>query len=172
MGNCNCCERQSDDVNEFQKLHDELASIDVNQLSEFIKFIDDRLSKMKGVQEAPSTSNSTNAESVNADIKFGSAITKKISKKIEEFWKTGVPQEMGRVSVEVVKQAGKSHWLLLGLLMVASAVERMEKASSNKSDCIELFESMRDLAKIVERLKHTIPEEAEILNKAVQVLVE
>eukprot|EP01018_Ginkgo_biloba_P007153 Gb_18291 [translate_table: standard] len=84
----------------------------------------------------------------------------------------GVPQEMGRVSVEVVKQVRQSHWLLLGLLMMASAVERMEKASSNKSDCIKLLESMRDLAKIVERLKHTIPEEVEILNKAVQVLVE
>eukprot|EP01018_Ginkgo_biloba_P000756 Gb_33405 [translate_table: standard] len=132
MGNCTCCERQSDDeVNAFQKLPDELASIDVNQFPAFIKFIDDGLSKIKGL-----------------------------------------PQEMERMTVEVVKQAGQSHWVLLGLLMVASALERMEKASSNESDCIELLERMTDLAKIVQRLNNTIPEEADILNKAVQVIVE
>eukprot|EP01018_Ginkgo_biloba_P000752 Gb_31116 [translate_table: standard] len=170
MGNCNCYQPRPVQANIFENFSNELADIDV-MLSEFIHFIDDRISKIKGVQQALSTSNSTNAESVNVGIKFGSSVIEKISKKVEEFPKTGVPQEMGRMTVEVVKQIGQSHWVLLGLLMVASALERMDKASSNEADCIELLETMTDLAKIVQRLNNTIPEEADILNKAVQVIV-
>eukprot|EP01018_Ginkgo_biloba_P014818 Gb_24841 [translate_table: standard] len=147
MGNCNCVRRLSKQAgvsnpttitDPQQSSQANFTNMDVNQLDPFIEFIDHQLSSIK--RKAPSTSGSTlldpvkkhvNHESANGGIIFVSGFIEKFSKEVEELQKTGVTREMGSVTVEVSKVVGQSHWVLLGLSLVAFALERANQVSSN-----------------------------------------
>eukprot|EP01018_Ginkgo_biloba_P021748 Gb_15441 [translate_table: standard] len=85
----------------------------------------------------------------------------------------GILEDMGRVTVDAVKVIGQSHWVLLGLSMVASVLKRIETVSSNVSECVELLEMMAELAKNLQKLNTVLSQEShKQLNRAVEIIVE
>eukprot|EP01018_Ginkgo_biloba_P035777 Gb_37478 [translate_table: standard] len=175
----------SDDIKEeINKLHE--TNVDLTQLTPLLEFIDNQVSRIKAALPSPATATTsrsgmadyvkeqTKPESVHSGIEFASKIIDRISKEVEELEKTGIVEEMGRVAVSAVKVIGQSHWVLLGLSMVASVLDRIETVSSNVSDCVELLEMMVELAKTLQTLNSALSQEAqrEPLNRAVETIVE
>eukprot|EP01018_Ginkgo_biloba_P018511 Gb_35000 [translate_table: standard] len=159
------------DLKEFSRV------VDINQLNCFMDFIDDRLSEIKARLAADNTTldygkDYIKPESVKSGILFASHIIQKISTEVERLEKTRIPQEIGKMAIEAMNVVGQSHWILLGFSIVASVLDKIEKVSSNVSECIDLLDTMIELAKTLERINNEILNDADILNKAVQVIVE
>ncbi|XP_059064483.1 uncharacterized protein LOC131856645 [Cryptomeria japonica] len=58
-----------------------------------------------------------------------------------------------KVGIEVLEGIGKCHRAAVGLVLVASVLEKMETKKRNKKECVMLLKSMNDLAKIVLELQ-------------------
>eukprot|EP01018_Ginkgo_biloba_P022341 Gb_07491 [translate_table: standard] len=82
--------------------------------------------------------------------------------------------EVQKVAVEVLKGFGNLHWAGIGLLAIATVLERLDKISSNDKECIELLSGMNDLAKCIKQLKYISDLHTEIkekMSEGVQLIV-
>eukprot|EP01018_Ginkgo_biloba_P022343 Gb_07489 [translate_table: standard] len=82
--------------------------------------------------------------------------------------------EVQTVAVDVLKGFGNLHWAGIGLLAIATVLERLDKISSNDKECIELLSGMNDLAKCIKQLKYISDLHTEIkekMSEGVQLIV-
>ncbi|KAH9295274.1 hypothetical protein KI387_038862 [Taxus chinensis] len=79
---------------------------------------------------------------------------------------------MGSMVLSSVKAIAQTHWIFLGLSVVAFALETCVKATPNVSERIELLEEIVLLAKDLNEFKRAMPEETEKLLKAIHVIFE
>ncbi|KAH9312883.1 hypothetical protein KI387_027918 [Taxus chinensis] len=142
-----------------------------------ISSIQNQLQMIKAKSQ-PSTSSSSSSssgihlESVGSAIKLGAEVIDTISQEAEKFSKTGMAKEMGNVVLRSVKGIAQTHWIFVGLSVVAFVLETCVKARSNVSECIELLEEIVQLAQDLNDLKRAMPAKSDKLLKAIHVIVE
>ncbi|KAH9302790.1 hypothetical protein KI387_014373, partial [Taxus chinensis] len=125
-------------------------------------------------EESTSTSSAQiiDLDSVASTTDLAAKFIDKISTEAERFKGADVAKEMGNIALSVVKAVGESHWVFLGLSVVAYSLQRVVEVRSIDSKCRELLEKLVDVAKDVKKLREAIPHETEKLSKAIHILVE
>ncbi|XP_059074595.1 disease resistance protein TAO1-like [Cryptomeria japonica] len=83
----------------------------------------------------------------------------------------GASAEIERIVIELLKGAGKIHWVGAALSMVGFVLERCIQTSHNKSECLEILRRMVNLGKQILQLNDQMPDQKQKLNEAVQCIV-
>ncbi|XP_059064482.1 uncharacterized protein LOC131856644 [Cryptomeria japonica] len=115
-------------------------------LTQIIEAIDEFLLREKESTETKKEKFSENKHLRILD-KCGNTI-KLVGEKVSIFCEKNI-----KVGIEVLEVIGKCHWAAVGLVLVASVLEKMETQKRNKKECVMLLKSMNDLAKIVLELQ-------------------
>ncbi|GLJ35251.1 hypothetical protein SUGI_0709300 [Cryptomeria japonica] len=115
-------------------------------LTQIIEAIDEFLLREKESTETKKEKFSENKHLRILD-KCGNTI-KLVGEKVSIFCEKNI-----KVGIEVLEVIGKCHWAAVGLVLVASVLEKMETKKRNKKECVMLLKSMNDLAKIVLELQ-------------------
>ncbi|KAH9307910.1 hypothetical protein KI387_035821, partial [Taxus chinensis] len=77
-----------------------------------------------------------------------------------------------KIASDILDKLGNIHWMVGGLSIIAYLLEKIDKVSDNRSECLELLKYMLNLAHHIKKLSVEIPEEAEKLKIAVLIIVE
>ncbi|GLJ35379.1 hypothetical protein SUGI_0711510 [Cryptomeria japonica] len=78
-------------------------------------------------------------------------------------------------AISVLRAAGNVHWAGLCLLLVAAVLNRVDTINKNKMECLDLLNSMNELAKVVRKLKEIPRAKDEMLtqiNESIALIVQ
>ncbi|KAH9308887.1 hypothetical protein KI387_036798, partial [Taxus chinensis] len=101
-------------------------------------------------------------------LKFGSDHIEKTDKK-EDFSHSIAAT---KIASDILDKLGNIHWMIGGLSIIAYLLQKINKVSENRSECLQLLKYMVDLADHIKKLRVEIPEQGEKLKNAVLIIVE
>ncbi|XP_059075491.1 disease resistance protein TAO1 [Cryptomeria japonica] len=144
---------------------------DVRQLHDLIKFVEHLLKIASGEKKEEGSSSE-----VNSYIQDGQTLLAFVDKHIgklpqEKDSIDGLGAETQKVLTDLLKGAGKIHWVGAALSMVGFALARYNEMSNNQRECLEILKAMVNLGKQIVELNEQIPEQKQKLNEAVECIV-
>ncbi|KAH9307922.1 hypothetical protein KI387_035833 [Taxus chinensis] len=77
-----------------------------------------------------------------------------------------------KIASDILDKLGNIHWMVGGLSIIAYLLQKIDKVSDNRSECLELLKYMLNLAHHIKKLSVEIPEEGEKLKITVLIIVE
>ncbi|KAH9309547.1 hypothetical protein KI387_037458, partial [Taxus chinensis] len=122
-------------------------------------------SLQKASTSASSSSSGISLESMASTMKFAAQVIDKIKTEVGNLQDSQLLKVIGSGAVKAAKLAGESHWIFLALSVTAYALEEYVKIKENESKCIELLETIVELAKDLRNFVQPMPEERERVGK-------
>ncbi|GLJ26861.1 hypothetical protein SUGI_0524990 [Cryptomeria japonica] len=151
-----------------------VAVKDTNQLDELISYIDELLKTIDG-DVGISGKDLVVSATVNNCIQHGSRLIEKIiddmNKDSDKDFKTTLAREARNVVINVLKGAGKIHWVGVGLSLVGHVLKQIDKVSTNRRQCLRLLQYMFALAKRIKQLNEQLEQEKKKLNDVLLFIV-
>ncbi|GLJ19270.1 hypothetical protein SUGI_0346620 [Cryptomeria japonica] len=87
----------------------------------------------------------------------------------------GASAEIEKVVINLLKGAGKIHWIGAALSLVGFVLARYSEMSNNQRECLDILRIMVNLGKQImelnEQMPEQMPEQKEKLNQAVSCIV-
>ncbi|KAH9307791.1 hypothetical protein KI387_035702, partial [Taxus chinensis] len=156
----------------LENVIDQFKSVkDVNDVDDLINAINALLQSkitQKNEQDKTKEEGTSKITSWTSFIKSGSIFLKFVSDHIEKTDK----KEATKIASDILEKLGNIHWVVGGLSIIAYLLQKINKVSENRSECLQLLKYMVDLADHIKKLRVEIPEQGEKLKNAVLIIVE
>ncbi|KAH9307786.1 hypothetical protein KI387_035697, partial [Taxus chinensis] len=156
----------------LENVKDQFKSVeDVNDVDDLINAINALLQSkitQKNEQDKKKEEGTSKITSWTSFIKSGSTFLKFVSDHIEKTDK----KEATKIASDILEKLGNIHWVVGGLSIIAYLLQKINKVSENRSECLQLLKYMVDLADHIKKLRVEIPEQGEKLKNAVLIIVE
>ncbi|GLJ18992.1 hypothetical protein SUGI_0339530 [Cryptomeria japonica] len=119
----------------------------VSELQDLIQYVEDLLKIASGERNEGGSSSE-----VSSYIQDGQTLLEFVDKHIGKLSQKndsidGLSAEMGKVLINLLKGAGKIHWVGAALSVVGFVLTRFNQISNNKSECLEILKAMVNLGK-------------------------
>ncbi|GLJ36140.1 hypothetical protein SUGI_0725010, partial [Cryptomeria japonica] len=123
-------------------------------LDELMSYIEKCLAKSTATDRAEE-----NTSPVASSIKYGSDLLRDVLKRCKRYAVKIMSGETRKVVIDVMKEACQIHWVAAGLSVVAYVLQKVDDASTNKEECVQVLGHMYHLATHIKRLDEQIPQE-------------
>ncbi|KAH9307839.1 hypothetical protein KI387_035750, partial [Taxus chinensis] len=162
----------------LENVIDEFKSVkDVNDVDDLINAINTLLqSKITQKNDQDNRKDEGTSKKTWASfIKSGSDFLKFVNDHIKE---TNKKEDFShsiaatKIASDILDKLGNIHWMVGGLSIIAYLLQKIDKVSDNRSECLQLLKYMVDLADHIKKLRVEIPEQGEKLKNAVLIIVE
>ncbi|XP_057842406.2 disease resistance protein RPV1-like isoform X2 [Cryptomeria japonica] len=167
--------QMSTEENSFSLFQTINNATDVDYLIQLIDEFSDRSKQEEAVEESTSLETLSDtlkdrAKSVwSSFIQSGCEFLEFVNKHIQL---TKGDEGTREAVAQILQKVEKAHRMAGGLALVVFLLDQIDQISENRSECIQLVRQMAKLAGHIRKLKYDMPQEEDILNEAVLLVVE
>ncbi|GLJ18986.1 hypothetical protein SUGI_0339440 [Cryptomeria japonica] len=144
---------------------------DIDELHDLIRFIEELVMTTSGEKNEEGFSSALSSYTQDGQL-FLEFVDKHIGKLPQKKnFIDGLSAETGKILINMLKGAGKIHWVGAALSVVGFVLARYGEMSNNQRECLEILKAMVNLGKQIVELNEQMSEQKQKLNEAVECIV-